>query len=265
MRRRRRTRGTWFPTIGTFIADEDSTSGKQFVLAALTTGAINTIIAPVTLDRPREGDDVEDDSLADIIGSEYILQRIVGKLHAYRTVDLAPGSAAHAWDNAPAVLLGCRFFVARANDNSSGGGEDTPIGSASATERNDNYSPLEADTVREPWIWRRTWILGCHGNNVSPQVDGQFYGGATDSPAQPQGAFAFPPSTALYGSVMDGPHIDSKVKRRIRQDDRLWFAVSTCMWPINTAINTERNIGVRGFLDYRLFGSLRKARNTSAF
>jgi len=265
MRRRRRSRGTWFPTIGTFIDGEDSTSGKQFVLAALTTGAINTLITPVTLDRPREGDDIGDDSLADIVGSEYILLRIVGKLLAYRTVDLAAGAGEVAFDNAPAVLFGCGFFVARANDASSGGGEDTPIGSASATERNDNYSPLEADTVREPWIWRRTWILGCHGNNVTPQMNGQLYGGATDSPASPQGAFAFPPSTALYGSIADGPHIDSKVKRRIRQDDRLWFAISCCTWPINTAINTERNFGVRGYLDYRMFASLRKARNTSAF
>jgi len=244
--RRRRTRGTWFPTLGT--AGEDANwSGRTFSLVLAAGADMATLIAPITLDRPRDADDPADagSSLSDIIGSEYILQRIVGKLHAHRLPPAFPNE-----DPGFPCLFGAGFFVARANDDASGGGPDTPIGSASLAEVTSNYSPLETDTMREPWIWRRTWILGNQGPFFTTGV------------ARAETS-AYPTTTAGYGSVMDGPHIDSKVKRRIRQDDRLWFAVAMSLFPPNSTDVVNQNIV--GYLDYRLFGSLRKARNTSAF
>lgn len=261
MARRRRSRGTWFPNIGSQIgALTENFMGRSFSIGAATNGSITTGILPLTFDTPFEGDRVSTgvDSLADIIGSEYVLMRIVGKLFAsYSNPQLdgvgAPGGSP--------IYFTAGFFVARPNDEAVGGGEDTPIGSATEAERRDNYSPLEVDTVREPWIWRRSWILGVAGGRTS-----------VSSAVSPQAAFsnpnlaAYPQSTALYGSVHDGPHFDSKVKRRVGQDDRLWFAVSTANFPFGatTVVGTTQGI-ITGALDYRIFGSLRKARNSSAF
>lgn len=262
--RRRRTRGTWFPTVGTFIAGDDALNGREILITPGTSGEISTVLTDLTFDRPLEGEDIQgQDTLSQIIGSEYVLQRIVGKVFAHRRIvpDLF-GPNDQGQDSGPAILLGCGFFVARANDSSSGGGADTPIGSATATERNDNYSPLEADTVREPWIWRRTWILGSHGANWLSSAQGVLNSPMGASSTFPAGAY--PPSTALYGSVADGPHIDSKVKRRVNSDNRLWFAASVCNFPTGTSSANDAH-DVTIYLDYRIFGSLRKAKGTSAF
>lgn len=259
--RKRRTRGTWLPVIGTNIGESTSTAaGRAFALnvggAPINGTGIITAITPLTFDVPIEGDSavLGDSSLADIIGSEYVLQRIVGKVFAERI----SGIDGNDDDPNPAVLFSAGFFVARANDDQVGGGEDTPIGSATEAERTDNYSPLDADTSREPWIWRRTWILGAAGSIPSvpfPAGTGPLINAVRNYPA----------STALYGSVADGPHIDSRVKRRVSQDNRLFFAVSSCTFPIDSEPVAPVPIIVSGFLDYRLFGSLRKARGSSAF
>lgn len=255
MRKRRRTRGTWFPNIGTANDDEDNLQGRFFQINFPGGSGQEIALTPLTFDEPKTDDTLgaSDVSLADVIGSEYVLQRIVGKLFIARHAADTVVDGAFT-DAQPAVLVSAGFFVARANDSSSGGGVDTPIGSASAAEIRDNYSPLEIDTVREPWIWRRTWILG---SQVSS-------GRLTNEPLNSQSARRYPMSTALYGSVADGPHIDSKVKRRVRQDQRLWFSVAACTYPPQTAVDTGQ-LAILGYLDYRLFGSLRKAQNSSAF
>lgn len=246
--RRRRTKGTWLPNVGTAINEEETYQGRQFTLT-LVAGPNNsaTAISPLTFDVEfgEDADPSTTTSMADVIGRDYVLQRIVGKLFLERQVAASAGI-----DPSAAVLVGAGFFVARQNDSGSGGGVDTPIGSASAIERRDNYSVLDADNVREPWIWRRTWILGV-GQQKSNVVAGLFEAGN------------YPCSNVYYGSVADGPHIDSKVKRRIGQDNRLWFGVSAMPYPAGAAV--AANIVVRGNLDYRLFGSIRKARNSSAF
>lgn len=253
--RRRRTRGTWFPNIGTANADEDNVSGRQFQINFPAGSLQQTLITPLTFDQPKDDDSIgaADASLADIIGSEYVLQRIVGKIFINRAAAFTIVNGSNV-DDQPAVLVSAGFFVARANDAGSGGGIDTPIGSASFTELRDNYGPLERDTVREPWIWRRSWMLGLG-------TDG---GLDINLPPISSANRAYPRSTSQYGSVMDGPHIDSKVKRRVRQDQRLWFAVSGVPWPIPTNID-DAQLALQGYLDYRIFGSLRKAKNTSAF
>lgn len=257
MRRRRRQRGTWLPTIGSEIAEEVNASGREIIALQPGTGEIATIITELTFDEDQGGDDVQtqDTSLADIIGSEYLLRRIVGKIFLHREQISSNGV-----DDGPAYLAGAGFFVARQNDPSSGGGAQQPIGSASLIERNDNYSPLEEDTIREPWIWRRTWILGAAGaNKASVGTGPQLFVSSTRDAAG-----VYPASTALYGSVADGPHIDSRVKRRVSNDNRLWFAVSATAFPLGTEFNNTTG-RLAGYLDYRLFGSLRKARGSSAF
>lgn len=252
--RRRRNRGTWFPTIGNQLIEGPPTttvSGRPFSFF-LESGNIVTAISPVTFDFPIESDFTsENNSLADIIGSEYVLQRLVGKIFAHRFSDAVSG------DTHPAIYFGAGFFVARANDFDSGGGSDQPIGSASQQEQNDNYSPLTVENTREPWIWRRTWVLG--------SAKGRSAGGGLERFTTTEIPAAYPASTALYGSVADGPHLDSRVKRRVSQDNRLWFVVSATAFPIGTTFAGTTSLAVTGIADFRIYGSLRKAKQTSAF
>jgi len=259
MARRRRTRGAWFPTIGTEVGvpgiGSVNASGRAFALT-LASNTISTAVTPLTFDVPFEGDFISPgvDSLADVLGSGYLLRRVVGKVFAARVSALDPTTES---DDNPAVLFCAGLLVARANDASSGGGQDTPIGSATATELNDNYSPLEVDTIREPWIWRRTWILGRSGSAFSPSETLQQINNATNA--------AFPASTALYGSVADGPHMDSKIKRLVTGDNRLWLAVSATPFPFQSATDPVSALIINGYFDYRIYGSLRKAIKSSVF
>lgn len=245
MRRRRRSRGTWFPTLGQTAGGESAEndiSGRDLELDLDgTTGSLQTATYDLTYDYPKEPTDAsQDKSLADIIGSEYVLQRIVGKcfLEYSRGADN---------DDAFAALVCAGFFVARADDAG-----EKPIGEGNLAYEDYNraYSPLEVRTQREPWIWRRTWLL----------CDDLLYNTAAAGFAP-----RFPKSTALYGSVADGPHIDSKVKRRISSDNRLYFAISACPYPVGSYAEGSTFGKISGWLDYRIFGSLRKAKQGSAF
>lgn len=244
------------PTLGTLISGAEAdpgrtVSGRAFGLDVFapsadvfpgSQGGINTLIFPVIPDPPPDGTDAADGGspLNFIIGNEWFCERIAGSIFVgFRTPDtgeVRPRS----------VLVTAGFFVARANDQGSGGGVDTPIGSASADERNSNYSPMHVDAIREPWMFRRSWMLG----------------GAPDI-AQ---AFSFfPTSNAFYGDVRSGTHIDVKSVRRIGQDDRLFFAVSTVALGPRTGVEETFTQGVQGYLDVRILGNTRRAKNDGKF
>jgi hypothetical protein len=203
-------------------------------------GPINTFILPVVPDAPEDNEDlpVGQGRLVQALGNEWFLERIVGKLFLSLRLGQSTLDTRHA-------LVGAGFFVARASDEDFGGGIDLPIGAEDFQRRNSNYSPIHEDVIREPWLWRRTWILG-----------GQFN-------AQ-EGYNQFPSTNAFYGSVMDGPHIDAKSVRRIGNDERLFFAISTANFKSNSA-GLDTNNTVDGYLDLRVLGSLRRARGKSTF
>jgi len=243
MRRRRPNNGTWLPTSTTDLGDgyngsNVETQGLYGSLGVLGEGAVSTYLLPLTADTPIEGDAFAiNNSLADIVGSEYFLKRIVGKFYCAYT------EAAEGGFDFCKVALG--FMVCRADSAL----PDIPIGAPSATFWSNadptaqaafnSYSPLAAETVREPWIWRRSWVL------------------ASSSASLPR-------STANFGSVLDGGHIDAKTKRRVVNDERLFMALSVCRWPY-----TNAGLGDAGSIDFdidlRLFASLRKARNRGVF
>lgn len=236
--RRRRRAVTWLPTLGTAgpVETNDNASGRAFSLDTPPDGTTEVAITALTFDVPRDADSaaLTIDTLADIIGSEYMLRRIVGKCFANSLLD-SEGPAA--------ILFGAGFFVARAADEQQAQEGNQPIGSQSPSERVENYNPLSDDCIREPWIWRRVWILGRDGAG--------------------EGAPSFPSTTVGYGSVQDGPHIDAQTMRRVGNDERLWFAVAARNFPIAVASTSPGQIF--GYLDYRLLGSLLKARNRGVF
>lgn len=252
MRRRRRSKGTWFPVNGQPVEEEtDTTVVLSGIDTAFSLGQqfLNGVIFPITFDSPQgevDPTDLVNKSLADQLGSEYLLRRIVGKCF----IDIARGSEGQDQGDLDTAIVSAGFFVARADPN---GENNVPIGVAnnSALEWAPSYNPLEARTLREPWIWRRTWILQDPYRPASTNA----------YPSFP----AFPKSTAYYGSVMDGPHIDAKTARRVGQDDRLWFAVGAHSIPYNLEPSEGQEVLIGVHLDYRLFGSLRKAKQHGAF
>jgi len=237
---RRKRRFSWYATIGSAgLTPDDQLSGRSFAVDVFNSSPviINTLILPVTPDAPVDPTNVGNFDGGNVLIQErdYFIERLVGKLFiGLRLITNSP----------PAVLVGAGFFVARANDSDgSGGGVDTPIGSATLAERNSNYSPLHLDCIREPWMWRRTWVLG-------------------GAPTAANGLSDNPTANAFYGSALDGPHFDVKSVRRVAQDQRLWFAISTAALQ-----NVTEGVdgGITGYLDLRLLGQQRKARNKSAF
>lgn len=244
-KRRRREAVTWFPNIGTHPAEADAISSLAFTLTANNNTENITGVLPLTFDYPQEGNDLDPtvDGLSEIIGSEYICKRIVGKLFAYAQGD--------ADTNNEAILFGAGIFVARADPITGPNGANSPIGRVN--EIDDNYGPLSMDTTREPWMWRRTWILG-----------NQTYATVRANAGLNARAAVYPYSTAGYGSMSDGPHVDVRVKRRVGQDDRLWLALSIRPYPL-ASTGLASPVDVKGLFDYRILGSLRKAKNSSAF
>lgn len=260
MRRRRRQQVTWFPTLGTAGPGPDFTSdfaGRVGTLSVLSNGLTTTQILPVTFDTPHETENATTaDPMVTLVGNEYLLRRIVGKI--LLGIDGQSGSETRVFTGA---LITCGWFVARANDsNFNPQGSDLPVGATgSVTTDAPLYGPQHVDTIREPWMWRRSWILGTPSD---PQIVNDIFP-----------AFAgFPNNNALYGSVSDGPHFDVKVKRRVSSDDRLWWIVQARQLsdsgnqnPIEAEFTTTTTTTLRWVLDYRLLGSLRKAHNRGNF
>lgn len=267
MRRRRGSRGTWLPNIGIVRAEADNvgiTAGAEMVLAINDTDNEPVVgCEPLLFDAPQEQTTwVESVTpLQYITGNEYFLRRVVGKMLVYV---IAPP----AWTDTntelnkqrAGVLVTAALFVARAGDQQTPDGVDIPIGGGAALQG--DYNPDHPNCIREPWLWRRQWILG------NPWVARKFLDSIPNNTIEETvGAVAvgFPPSNVGYGSVLDGPHVDAKTKRRVGNDDRLWWAVSAQGFPRKLTETATAGIQVKAHFDYRCFGSLRKARNRGTF
>lgn len=254
MRRRRKTRYLWLPNTGTIGPGTggaaDTHHGVDFGnFASAGDGTTTMLIRPLILDETVE--EQVDRNITNTAKTDYFLKRLVGKWWISRNQTVA--------NNGPATYVGAGVFIAKANDPDSTLSIQQPLGvlqasgvgqtfTGSVAESNAvlKYSPLSADNVTEPWIWRRTWILAnAVTTTASPDV-------------------AWPRSTAEYGSVADGPHMDARTARRIRDGERLFAVVALRNWPINTSITITSN-QCRCFLEYRALGQMRKHRQISAF
>jgi len=250
MRKRRGPKVTWLPTFGNPFGEEGESfvTGLDSILEIPwgTAGAGALGIYPLTVDQPNGEDEATQVSLADAIGSEWFLRRIVGKLF----IQVFPPSEGTPWFSQAQIAAG--FLVARADHtdvNLPTGTSDLTTGPAPGPDSWGNFSPLAIQAMREPWIWRRKWILSINGWDAGG-VDG------------------FPAINVNYGSSsLDGPHIDAKTRRRISNDDRLYFAIAAAAWPIDRPLQEEGDwaMQMRFNLDYRIVGSLRKARNRGVF
>lgn len=198
MRRRRRGNVVWLPNTPTTRENIDTAvNWKRGTLAC--DGGGNTAVAIELLVRDENPADTEN-ALADYTQGGYILKRVVGKLFvAARQEDPTEGNAV-----IPGVLVTASLEVLRTDPNT-----NNPTGLADLTV----YDAQAAGNERDPWIWQRSWILS-NGNAVN-----------FNEAADKSWGF-FPYSNAEYGSVLDGPHVDAKAKRRIGTEERLALIVS---------------------------------------
>lgn len=284
-RRRRKTRYTWLPADGT-LATLDLGGGntlEQQLLAFSgsftidpSEGVSDGFVSNVIADFPRSNEDSANESMADSIGSEYFLKRIVGKVFVEATATGINQDQLIAPQDTPAFLLTFGFFVAPYAYELTGptvGLPDIarPIGTdATATLRPaPAYNPQLVGTAREPWIWRRSWLLNPFGNlwprGGSAAVP---FGHAVQLNANETGGSAsFPPNNAYFPGVLDGPHIDAKTARRIRKHERLWLSFAGCQYPEGSSLDPDHFVAatMKFVCDVRCLGALRKARNRSSF
>lgn len=228
--RRRRPAVTWLPTIGRLASPIDVDSGAVNGIVIACTTKTNALVLDTTIDVPF-GDAQSDVTGADIPGTnalfmaqEYFLRRIVGKLFVAYSPDVG---------SSPTVMACAGFYVARQD----GFVVNQPTGAGTLLERNSNYSPLGVDAQREPWIWRRSWLLGSGAAGID-----------------------IPQSNTRYGSVADGPHVDAKTKRRVATDERIFLSCSAYSLVDNTAAGL-----VSFFWDGRALVSARKPHNRGTF
>lgn len=268
-RPRRRRKMFWFPNLGTVGPDgnADDDDYALFLQLTIDTGqtASSTFVTDLTFDRPIEEDEGSDTlRLSSVVGGEYILRRIVGNCMVSKSVSIGAGAA-----ESGIILVTAGFFVARAEDSSN---EDItnrqPIGAETTAELRENYSPASVSTVREPWIWRKRWVLG---NNPSAGTSGFV------TASRPGFLASAPGTNVQYPSKHTDASIDAKTIRRVGNDNRLWFSISARMlnagsWlgegasPFVPAAGTA-NVGsnVQVILDYRLLGHLTRTRSTGTF
>lgn len=158
-------------------------------------------------------------TMADFEASAYRLRRIVGK--CFVTVEQATPSQGNTQPQV--ALVGAGIIVLKVEEQTG----------APLVATANHYSPLDNDSTGDPWIWRRTWLLGNDFAVASSTLTG------------------IPRSSMDYGSVYDGPHIDQKTARRIAKEERLFFILSV----VNPFTAASEN-GVGYFvLDYRVLAS----------
>jgi len=261
MRRRRRFKGTWLPNIGIINATNPltaPTAGREMVIGIGGGSTIVGGVLPLIFDAPQEPDAwVERETpLSYLAANEYTIRRIVGKCFVATAAAAFDPTTTNYNNNPPQVLVTSGLFIARAgDDDSTTDTNDLPIGWTSQGTL--SYNPDIPDSIREPWIWRRQWIL----SNVA--VKRAMWQDLTVlPPPASQIAFDSPSTNWELGSMADGPHLDAKTRRRIGNDDRLWWCVFAQPYP-RGGYTAEVDVYAR--LDYRVFGALRKARNRGNF
>lgn len=266
MRRRRRFKGTWLPNIGIVnaIPTRAPTAGREMVVT-IGAGSNEVVggVVPIIMDEPQEPDTFTPDiPLAYFTANEYSIRRIVGKCWIQARADWKATSTANLNSSSPCALVTSGLFVARAGtEDISATNPDVPIGWVA--EGAFSYNPDIPNAIREPWIWRRQWVIG------NPSITNQLWQNMTVDPGitRPMLAWDLPANNFIGRAVADGPHIDAKTRRRVGNDDRLWWCVFAQNFPRDTDATNDYTVDLNldCHLDVRVFGALRKARNRGNF
>lgn len=242
--RRKRPRVAWMPTFGGEAVVEHPAAPWPGIEAELIFNPADPVgdgvlynAFPLTFDASEGAVEAAGatgtTSIREIVqGNEWRLRRIVGKAFVTTWHSTLGSGYASALD----VALG--FIVSNCHDDGS-----------PTTDFND-VNPLSQDSMEDPWIWRRRWLL-----NPWDKL------GANTTSTQNFVADGAPQDNLRHGSVADGPHVDAKTARVIHRSERLFAVLAARRWgafgnadPPAPGYSTS---AVRMLLDYRLVGSLR--------
>lgn len=204
--RRNKPRVVWLPTTNSFSVDTDGNPPRsmwQFASAsnsAITdvTGGNVTFEIPVVQDGALSGPLAETSTLSDIENSGYRLRRIVGKIYVFI------GQTTIGTTQDPVLFGVTAGLIIRRTDPGTGGSLAANVGS-------EEISPADIENSMDPWIWRRSWILG----------DNAPVAGVPQNNAQTQN-FGAP-----YPGALEGPHVDQKTARIVGPEERLMLDIST--------------------------------------
>lgn len=234
----------WFPTTGTLEAAGDNTyfdagwdAGDNPLVLQDTAGSPTQLtVKPLTFDYTQEPDTAsqagQNFSLRDLVeGQDWLCQRIVGKFHGH-VYDGGNNPPINEWLY---VRVALGIFVARSKDAAEAEPDLEPA----------EFDPFAGDNIQDSWMFRRTWILQ---NDKSKAITGDIY----------------PTSTVGYHSVLDGPHLDIKSKRRIDREHRLWAVVAARGYSPGFIDPTSTIQLFSWFLDYRIHGTMKPGRNRPA-
>lgn len=254
--RRKRRGGVWLPVYGNSIFGNatDYVAGNQgSVIVDTTNGEITVDAWAPTFDYTENPwgtqTNAGNETLHDLVtGNEWRLRRIVGKFFAsFSTPLYAETADVRPW---PAAEVGFGYIVLKTDE------EGNPL-----TDINE-VNPLVMESVDDPWIFRRKWIIknGLVNDYLVTQS------GTTNKDYWHLNNVSrhYPGSTAEYGSVADGPHIDQKTNRRISRQERLFAMVATRAFnPTGVDVSDWTDYydpTVYYSLDHRFFGGLSFAR-----
>lgn len=240
MRRKRRNRSTWFPILGFFNSEgAENTSWDARPVTVNSDGTSNCFALPLIPDQTHDPADVatEGYSLRDYVeGQTCIIDRVVGKINWA----LQSEAAAPPRDVWTTVICASALAVLPV-------AEDSVVPEIASTE----WNPLHATNLDKPYLWRRTWILGDQSSTGAAGKLPLFFN-ATNNQA---------------GSVLDGPHIDTKGTRRaIRKNERL-FVIHAIMGIESASGETSATENGSAVVigDFRVIGRLMRGKNRSIF
>lgn len=252
--RRRQRRYTWFPPIGNgpALVSQGVPTEQQFlgpITDAITVRNSNLPsvgVYALTFDYPYATPIASAGvlpSLVDVTSTSWYLERLVGKCFVQWTVSPEVWASLTVPTN-PAALITAGIMVLRVDDLDAGPVKP-PV----------EYSPDTAVNIPDPWVWRRSWILG---NGLEVPQDQALNAARRD-------LGGYPPTTAHYGSIQDGPHIDTKSNRLIGPEERLFFVIAgrNHTWDVPPEPGTDNTVlgSFRFHLDYRILGSVRRSTN----
>lgn len=244
-RGRRGSRGAWLPVLGTtwssegFTFNDLSFSGGTGPVQDNRGQGPQQNVFPVTKDFSQfvtTSTQLSGPSLRDITeGQTWRLNRIVGQLH----VDVQESNDQVGNTTWPKVQIAAGFFVARQADS------DPTLPDLTF----DEIDPLNVNNAQNSWIWRRSWILS--------------------RPLASNVGFAQVPGSNCWLPEGSGPFIDSKVKRNVLKEHRLWFVLGAIGWD-GTSVEYNPASGflqpyVDFNLDIRLHGQMIRAKNSPTF
>lgn len=258
--RRRKKKYTWLPNWGNVNSDPDEAqTGIQLVVDVDVSGESTAVgMLPLLRDFPEQLDyasstNREAFSMADILADDYFVKRIVGNIFIHRFLASTSGIVQQA-----SFLVKTGILIADADSGNPDLARDFLSGGAQRS-----YNPWDLGANRQPWLWQRTYILGPSVANSQHITDLD-----QGNNEVVQWGAAFPSSNLTGpGGMHQGPHVDIKTSRRVKQQERLYWVLAAQTYPLYTDYDGEivGTPNIRAYFDYRVLGALRKARQGGSF